>query len=446
MQNLYVNFNSKLFFRRHQSKDQFTGDATLNISGSEKVLNINPDAFEILELLDRNLTIRACVETLESRYGMDKKILSGIVNEIVNQFKENGMAELSETAPLRKKSFIPACLENDFLIKAVNVELLSKCNLKCRHCYGEFGPGSTSELSTKTVICILDQLKILQCKNIIFTGGEVLLRDDFLDILEYGDYQNFSLSFLTNGTLVTPGMVERLGKIEGLEVQVSVDGSTAEVHDFLRGKGNFDRAIRGLELLKNTGCNLYIAMVLNKSNYKNLEEMETLAKRMNAELNISTMIKSGEAVRNLRELYIEPSFFYDICKMDTSNHIKESNQVHDSDDIPTDGYIERCNAGKGRFSIKANGDVVTCHLFPHIDKFLMGSIHQSSITDIVYNYNREERLGDLNAFNIKECKNCPHIAKCKGGCMAVAYAEYGDINNPNPFSCAWFRALSEGKK
>lgn len=445
MQNLYVNFNNKLFIRRQKSKDQFIGDATLKISGFEKVLNINPNAFEILELLDRDFTIRECVETLASRYVMDKKILSGIVNEIVNQFKENGMAELSEMIPIKKEPVVPACLENDFFIKSVSIELLSKCNLKCRHCYGEFGPEDTDELSTETMISILDQLKALQCRHITFTGGEVLLRDDFLEILEYGSHHNFSLTFLTNGTLVTPGMVERLAKIEGLEIQVSVDGSTAEIHDSLRGKGSFDRAIRGLELLKNTGCKLYIAMVLNKSNYKILEEMEDLAKRMNAELNISTMIKSGQAARNLRELYIEPSLYYDICKNDTSGHLEESIQVYESGDTPLDEYIERCNAGKRRFSIKANGDVVPCHLLPHIDKFLMGNVHQSGIADIVYNYNREERLGDLNAFDIRGCNNCPHVAKCKGGCIAVAYAEYGDINDRDPFTCTWFRALSEGK-
>jgi radical SAM protein with 4Fe4S-binding SPASM domain len=442
-QDLYVNFNSKLFIRRQQLKDQFIGEATLNIQGSEKTTNINSDAFEILELLDRDYTIGKCTEILANKYGMDKKILSEVTVGIVKEFIENNMAELSETA-IKKEPVVPACLDNNFLIKAVNIELLSKCNLKCRHCYGEFGPESSAELSTDTVISILDQLKILQCRNIIFTGGEVLLRDDFLDILEYGDQHNFGLSFLTNGILVTPGMAERLSKIEGLAIQVSIDGSTAELHDALRGKGSFRRAMQGLELLKYTGCELYIAAVLNKINYKTIEEMSELAKRVNAQLNIAIMLKSGQATRNLDELYIEPSLYYDICKNGNSDHLPSSIPAHESNDTPSDGYINRCNAGKKRFSIRANGDIVTCHFFPQIDKFLMGNIYQSDIADILHNYNREERLGDLNALNIKGCKNCLHVEKCKGGCVAIAYAEYGDINHPDPFSCARHRALSSG--
>ena len=88
-------------------------------------------------------------------------------------------------------------------------ELTYRCNLKCAHCY-QTGLSYGEELSTKKIYSILDELASLGCLYITFTGGEILLRKDFLDIAQYARKKNFALRLFTNGTLIDPGTADKI--------------------------------------------------------------------------------------------------------------------------------------------------------------------------------------------------------------------------------------------
>ena len=292
---------------------------------------------------------------------------------------------------------------------------------------------------------LLDQLKDLHCTEVSFSGGEVFLHENFLDILEYAHGYNFKLSFLTNGTLITPDLVEKLKKIGHMKIQVSIDGHSAGIHDAFRGvKGSFEKAVRAVKMLKNAGFSLVISHVVNQTNYKFIQAMADLANEHKVSLKSGPLVKYGNAVCNLDELYIDPGTYYDMYKASKLNHPDESpRQNGDNDNSPAD-YIERCAAGKRSFTIKANGDVLPCGILPQTDKFIMGNIYRSGIKEIVYNFDREKRIADFNALNLKKCKECGSVAACKGGCPAMAYFESGRLDELDPFSCAKYRAL-EGK-
>jgi radical SAM protein with 4Fe4S-binding SPASM domain len=428
-------------------KDQFAGSVTINEFDTKKELAINPDTYEILELLDQKLSIPQCADILAKRYDLDKAALTKTVNRILDEFIENGMISLQDSLPAGRKRQVPDCLrlDHDFSLNTVAINVLTKCNLKCLHCYGEFGITRNEKLEKETVFSIIDQLKELHCSEINFTGGEVFLYQDIFDILEYAKRKNLKVSLMTNGTLVTPDIVERLKKIGYMKIQVSIDGTTAEIHDLFRGvKGSFKKSMRALKMLKEAGFSMEIAFVAHKKNCDSVPAIYDLADEMGVELKVGPLVKLGNAVRHLDDFYIEPAVYYDIYRTIRKNRLRTDNDSvnNESKKNPPEKYLERCIAGAKSIAIKANGDILPCEIFPQIDKFIMGNIYKASLKEIVYNFDREKRITDFNALSLKKCKNCELITTCKGGCMATAYAETGSFNELDPFSCARHRALN----
>jgi radical SAM protein with 4Fe4S-binding SPASM domain len=428
-------------------KDQFVGSVTIDEFDKKKKLVINPDTYEIFDLLDQKVTIGQCADMLAKRYDLDKAGVIKTVNRILEEFIDNGMISLQDSPPAGETPKVPDCLRlnHHFSLDAVAVNLLAKCNLKCLHCYGESGITRKEKLAKETVFSIIDQLKELHCSEINFTGGEVFLYQDLFDILAYARRKNFKVALMTNGTLVTPGIVKRLKKIGHMEIQVSIDGTTAEIHDLFRGvKGSFKKSMRALKMLKEAGFSMDINFVAHKKNCDSLPAMHNLADGIGTKLSVDPLIRLGNAVRHLDDFYIEPDIYYDVYRKLRKNRSSLGNDSANNKGKKNrpEKYIERCSAGATSIAIKANGDVLPCEIFPQIDKFIMGNIYKTSLEEIVYNFDREKRIADFNALNLKKCKNCELIAECAGGCMVVAYVESGSFNELDPFTCARFRALN----
>ncbi|MFQ5460970.1 MAG: radical SAM protein [Anaerolineae bacterium] len=134
-----------------------------------------------------------------------------------------------------------------------------RCNLACVHCFNSSGPTNTdlSFLDRTRVGHLLDEAETLGARDVAFTGGEPFLHPDMPEMA--GDaLERFPTTILTNGTLLTRGIVARLGEAAArsrysLEIRVSVDSATAAANDDLRGDGVFRRALAGIARLHGAG-------------------------------------------------------------------------------------------------------------------------------------------------------------------------------------------------
>lgn len=77
----------------------------------------------------------------------------------------------------------------------------------------------------------------------IITGGEPLLRRDILDIIDFAMAKLNNVVVVTNSLLLTDELIAELASRENLMIQVSLDGARRETHEYIRGKGTYDRAI-----------------------------------------------------------------------------------------------------------------------------------------------------------------------------------------------------------
>lgn len=130
------------------------------------------------------------------------------------------------------------------------IDLTYFCNLKCQHCFIA-QEKDKKELTFEEVISIINKIHKAGCLWLSFSGGEVFLRKDFLDIYTYARNKGFLISILTNGTLITKNIADYLAKSPPYCIDITLNGTTGEVYEKVtQVKGSFTRAMRAINLLK----------------------------------------------------------------------------------------------------------------------------------------------------------------------------------------------------
>lgn len=182
-------------------------------------------------------------------------------------------------------------------------ELTGQCNLKCKHCYNRSGDSDRKTLMTPEKWCelsrqIVSDGGIFQC---IISGGEpLLLGDKLFDIMDILHDDGTSFVVISNAFLLTKEKVRRFAKYRYFWFQISIDGSTAEIHDNFRGvEGSFDRAVNGALEISDAGIPLVIAHTVTPQNINFVEDMINLAYRLGANsIILGEVMFSGRAYEN----------------------------------------------------------------------------------------------------------------------------------------------------
>src|ERR1044072_7593391 len=132
-------------------------------------------------------------------------------------------------------------------------ELTYACNLACVHCLSSSGKRDPRELSTQQCKDIIDELERMQVFYVNIGGGEPTVRSDFWELVDYATEHHVGVKFSTNGVKINREVAAKLAASDYVDVQISLDGATAEVNDAVRGAGSFAMAIRALENLAQAG-------------------------------------------------------------------------------------------------------------------------------------------------------------------------------------------------
>ena len=184
-------------------------------------------------------------------------------------------------------------------------ELTYACNLACVHCLSSSGRRDPRELSTAQCEAVIDEFQAMQVFYINIGGGEPTVRPDFWHLLEYAIDHQVGVKFSTNGVRVTPERARFLAATNYVDVQVSIDGATAEVNDRVRGHGSYDMAIRALENLSDAGfMDAKISVVVTRENVGQLDLFKALADRHGATLRLTRLRPSGRGAEVWDELHV----------------------------------------------------------------------------------------------------------------------------------------------
>lgn len=293
--------------------------------------------------------------------------------------------------------------------------MTSECNLRCKHCFISNYEATPSYDDIESLINELDGKGVV---GISITGGEPLLRDDLIKIVRQITSKEIKLSIATNGVLINESNAKELVE-NGVGVfQVSLDGATNKVHDYIRGNGTFSKAINGIKLLKDLNANVIIAFTINKFNYKEIDLMIDLANKLDCRLRFELFLPIGSGLK-------EKEFFNLNGK--TLEKVKEKllfvNDENKNIEIPLFSSIYGCGAGVFNCVINSDLSLSPCDMLIESEK-----------TKTIKNVKQfEDEWNNSKIFvkwrNIKVddeiCENCNEKDTCNYGCRASAIA-YGN--------------------
>jgi mycofactocin radical SAM maturase len=313
-------------------------------------------------------------------------------------------------------------------------ELTYACNLACVHCLSSSGRRDPRELTTAECKAVIDELERMQVFYVNIGGGEPTVRKDFWELVEYATARHVGVKFSTNGSRITPERAQWLAASDYVDVQISLDGATADVNDAVRGQGSYDTAITALERLHAAGMHQpKLSVVVTRQNVGQLDAFEEIANRYGAQLRITRLRPSGRGADVWDELHPtarQQRELYDWLS-------RRADQVLTGDSFfhlaPLGGGLpglNLCGAGRVVCLIDPVGDVYACPFAIH-DEFLAGNVREPRGFEGVW------RSSELFA-RLREpegggaCASCSFYDACRGGCMAAKFFTGLPLDGPDP--------------
>ncbi|MGV8110555.1 SynChlorMet cassette radical SAM/SPASM protein ScmE [Methanospirillum sp.] len=346
--------------------------------------------------------------------------------------------------------------------RSVDLSLTGRCNLKCRYCFYADSMAARSDLPTKRWLSFFEELGRLAVQRVTLSGGEVFTRSDLFDLIDGVIENRMRYSILSNGTLITEEVIEALqeGKrrMRMDSIQVSIDGSCAEVHDRSRPPHSFERAVNGLRLLKETHFPVTVRVTLNHHNIDDLEKIAHLliddiglssfstneaevmgTARCSGEsitLSVSERKKAMEVLTRLNDQYggrigaqagplSRAKMFQEI----------ETRLEKGETDQPGRGTLCSCGGVFSKMAVLHDGTMVPCNMLPTLT---MGVIGMHSLQDAWLHsptINAVRRRREIPIAALEECKDCSYSGFCTGGCPASVMAKSGRLIGIDPLCC-----------
>jgi mycofactocin biosynthetic radical S-adenosylmethionine protein MftC len=313
-------------------------------------------------------------------------------------------------------------------------ELTYACNLACVHCLSSSGKRDPRELSTQQCKDIIDELERMQVFYVNIGGGEPTVRPDFWELVDYATAHHVGVKFSTNGVRITPEVAARLAASDYVDVQISLDGATAEVNDAVRGAGSYATALAAMGHLADAGFRGFkISVVVTRQNAGQLDDFKAIADRFGAQLRLTRLRPSGRGADVWEELHPtagQQRELYDWLVARGEQVLTGDSFFHLAafgDALPG---LNLCGAGRVVCLIDPVGDVYACPFAIH-DSFLAGNVRgQGGFTAV---WRESELFADLRRPQTGgACQSCSAYDSCRGGCMAAKFFTGLPLDGPDP--------------
>ncbi|MFC1586553.1 SynChlorMet cassette radical SAM/SPASM protein ScmE [Fibrobacterota bacterium] len=344
--------------------------------------------------------------------------------------------------------------------RSVEIEITTRCNLRCAYCSHFSSAGDVEQdLPADEWLRFFKELNTLGILNVSLSGGEPFFREDLKGIIEGIVSNRMRYTILSNGTIVTGDMANFIfttGRCDG--IQISIDGSSPEIHDQLRGKGTFKKAVNSIRLLQQHKVPIQIRVTVHKHNVSDLGNIAKLLlndlslpgfstnsashlglcrmQNENIQLSIQDRMTAMNTLLNLSERYpgritATAGPLAEARQWMNMNKARRENR----EPFPNGGYLSGCNKIWKKINISADGTMITCIQMGHVK---LGQINRDRLVEIWQGHPelrkmRERRHIPLSGF--VQCRACEYIDYCTGGCPALAYSMKGSIDLPAPDSC-----------
>lgn len=298
---------------------------------------------------------------------------------------------------------------------SMQLYLTNECNMRCPHCYMYAGLKKEQELTTDEIFNIIKSFKKFNGNTIVFSGGEIALRKDLYEILQYSYNLGIANEILTNGTLWTEDMVRAIAPLI-TRVQISVDGYNETSNSKIRGKGCFEKALKTVSYFYETRVDTEVSVTpylderLEEDYPYYIEFAQSLNQRFRRP---NFLVKFTFDVLNGRNIQVsdKQKAAYQAIITKIYNELYGDFVNKPFVDFHKHGGIEE-NCDYGNIAISSDGNVCLCPIIPEMHP--IGNIRNCSFEKLLEIAQKARELSDIN--NLVPCKDCELKYICGGEC------------------------------
>jgi radical SAM protein with 4Fe4S-binding SPASM domain len=278
---------------------------------------------------------------------------------------------------------------------------------------------------------LLDEMTEAGCLWLLYTGGEILLRRDFLDIYTYARRKGLLVTLFTNGTLLTPKIVDRLAHGRPFSIEITLYGRTKETYERItRIPGSFEKCLRGIDLLIQHKLPLKLKTMALTINKHELGDIRKFAEdELGVEFKFDAMISPRlDTSPHPLAVRLSPE---EIVALD----LQDSRRMTEWMDFcqkfkgPPEARDElySCGGGVHAFAVDPYGRMTVCP-FSQTDAYdlVSGTFSEG--------WAHLKSVRDRKALRQTKCSRCEIKAMC-GMCPANGELENRDAEEPVDFLC-----------
>lgn len=346
--------------------------------------------------------------------------------------------------------------------KSISIAITGRCNLHCQYCFYANEMAALNDLPTTTWLAFFDELGSLGVMDVCLTGGEAFTRPDLFTIIDGIITNRMRYNILSNGTLLTPQVLDKFSvgkrRLRLDHIQISIDGSSAEVHNLSR-PNSFDGAIHGLRLLLERNFPVAVRVTINRHN---VNDLENIAHLLLDELGLPSFgtneaapVGAGctnqvDVALTADEMAIAMRTFERLikrypgrinaqagpqAKLKMYAEMEHSRQTGEMAQDWKMGYLTACGCVFSKLDVLHDGTFVPCHMLPGIS---LGHVGADSLSDIWQKHPVLVALRERQAISMHQvpgCQVCQWVDFCNGSCPGLAHQLTGDFNRANPQDC-----------
>lgn len=328
----------------------------------------------------------------------------------------------------------------------VELHFTHSCNLCCTHCFQNSSRNSDKSihLNPEKWIEIFMQFEELNMHNVIISGGEPMFYEGFEKVMTRAVNLRLSYVILTNGMLITSQNIH-LFKHKNVQLTISVDGHTSEIHEKIRGKNTFDKLDKILDLLVDNNININIAHTVNKINQSYIEDfIQYIKSKRIRSISFGIIEPTGRANLNKMLLLMkneEKMVYEKFCFLEKkyqnelSINFPNLSYVQDAPDYSSNNIIY-CSAGTKRIAINSAGELYPCIKAFSYDELKIGDLKNTNIIDLWLDSAKWTNYrGAISIDQVFQCcscvlKNSCALRNCRLGSYSKEFGLFG-----KPYNC-----------
>ena len=347
--------------------------------------------------------------------------------------------------------------ESESYIKALCLNVVHDCNLRCKYCFADEGEYKgcrkpmSAEVGKRAIDYVLENSGNIKNIEVDLFGGEPLMVFDTIkEIVDYAKEKdklynkNIRFTMTTNATLLNDEIIDYIDKNMG-NIILSIDGRK-EVNDNVRirvdGSGCYDRILPNIKKMvdrRDPSKQYYARGTFTRENTDFFEDVMALANEGFSEISIEPVVLPDSHNLSIRsedlpKIYEQYDMLYKEMLRRAENNDNPFKFYHFNIDLNGGPCVYKriagCGAGHEYVAITPDGDIYPCHQFVGNEEFLLGNINSG-----IKNKNLSKDFKNAHIYNKPKCKECWARFYCSGGCQANNFNFNGDINVPYEIGC-----------